>query len=67
LATIAAIGSCVALTSAVGGVCWNDNEGGAGGPAIIVVTATAEFDGVVAAEDAVIATTFPFGTEAGAV
>ncbi len=67
MATTAAMDSCAVLVRTAGGAGANDNEGGGGGAATMVVTATAGLDGVVAEEDAVIATTVPFGTEAGAV
>jgi hypothetical protein len=66
-ATATPIGVCAALTSDVGGVCVNDSDGGGGGVATIVVVAMAEFEGVVAPEEAVIVTTLPVGTLAGAL
>ena len=65
-ATVALTGACVRDTIGIedDGVCVNVRDGGA---ARIVVKVTAEFDGVVAGEDAVIVTRPPAGTEAGAV
>ncbi len=60
-------GACVALTSEAGGACVNESDGGGGGVATMIVVAKAGFDGVVAAEDAVMMTAAPDGTVAGAV
>ena len=67
MATLTPTEACVVLTSDAGGACVKDSVRGGGGDATIVVVAMAEFEGVVAAEDAVIVTTLPVGTLAGAV
>jgi len=54
------------LTSEAGGVCVNESVGETG-EATMVVNVTAAFEGVVAAEEAVIVTRPPVGTDAGAV
>lgn len=59
--------NCVPLTSDAGGVCSNAIVGVGGGAAIIVVTATAELDGDVEPEAAVMVTVLPVGTVAGAM
>ncbi len=67
MATVALTGTAVALSREPGADCVNDIDGGGGGDATIVVEAIAAFDGVVAAEEAVMETTAPDGTPAGAV
>jgi hypothetical protein len=62
--TVALTGACATAVSVAGGICLKVREGDA---AITVVKAIAGFDGVDAAEDAVIVTRPPLGTEAGAV
>lgn len=59
LATVALTDACASEVIVDGGCCWNEIDGGA---ATMVVKATAEFEGVEAAEDAVIVTTPPEGT-----
>lgn len=66
LATVTLTGTCVTLTSVAGGGCVKDSVGG-GGDATMVVVAIAAFEGVIAANEAVIVTTAPSGTEVGAV
>lgn len=63
-ATVTLTGACAAAVSEVGGDCVKVRDGGA---ATTVVIAIAGFAGVVAAEEAVIVTNPPVGTEAGAV
>ena len=63
-AIVTLTGACAAAVIEVGGACVKARDGGA---ATTVVMAIAGFDGVVAGEEAVIVTTPPVGTEAGAV
>jgi len=58
---------CDVLLNDAGGDCTNESIGGGGGVAMMLVTATPGFEGVGAADDAVIVTTLPCGTLAGAV
>ena len=65
-ATVTLTGTEAVLTSEVGGVCVNESVGETG-EATMVVNAAAAFEGVVAAEEALIVTRPPVGTDAGAV
>jgi hypothetical protein len=66
-ATTTVTGTDPVLTSEPGKVEVNESEGDGGGPCVMVVVVAAEFEGVVAAEAAMILTALPVGTAAGAV
>ncbi len=66
-ATVAATTTGLALNIDAGGGCVNVTVSAGGGDATIVVVTIAGFEGADAAEEAVMVTTFPSGTIAGAV